>query len=66
VITPLKLHHATGQDLLADDGTTTARSPSTDSPRARAAIRVGLEKAGVEFIAENGGGPGVCLRKGKE
>jgi transcriptional regulator with XRE-family HTH domain len=29
-----------------------------------AAIRSALEAAGVEFIAENGGGPGVRLRKG--
>ena len=28
------------------------------------AIRSALEEAGVEFIAENGGGPGVRLRKG--
>jgi transcriptional regulator with XRE-family HTH domain len=28
-----------------------------------AAIRVALESAGVEFIAENGGGAGVRLRK---
>jgi transcriptional regulator with XRE-family HTH domain len=28
-----------------------------------AAIRTALEAAGVEFIAENGGGPGVRLRK---
>jgi len=27
------------------------------------ALRNALEKAGVEFIAENGGGPGVRLRK---
>ena len=27
------------------------------------AIRTALEDAGVEFIAENGGGPGVRLRK---
>ncbi|NQW11405.1 MAG: helix-turn-helix transcriptional regulator [Alphaproteobacteria bacterium] len=27
-------------------------------------IRRALEAAGVEFIAENGGGPGVRLRKG--
>ncbi len=35
------------------------------SPRARtlAAIRAALEAAGVEFIAENGGGAGVRLRK---
>jgi hypothetical protein len=29
------------------------------------AIRAAFEKAGVEFIAENGGGPGVRLRKAK-
>jgi len=29
-----------------------------------AAIRSALESAGVEFIEENGGGPGVRLRKG--
>jgi hypothetical protein len=28
-------------------------------------IRAALESAGVEFIAENGGGAGVRLRKGK-
>jgi transcriptional regulator with XRE-family HTH domain len=28
------------------------------------AIRHALERAGVEFIDENGGGPGVRLRKG--
>jgi transcriptional regulator with XRE-family HTH domain len=27
-------------------------------------LRTALEAAGVEFIAENGGGPGVRLRKG--
>lgn len=34
-------------------------------PHARtlAAIRAALEAAGVEFIEENGGGPGVRLRK---
>lgn len=34
------------------------------SDDAVAAIRAALESAGVEFIAENGGGPGVRLRKG--
>lgn len=29
------------------------------------AIRAALEAAGVEFIEENGGGPGVRLRRGK-
>jgi transcriptional regulator with XRE-family HTH domain len=33
-------------------------------PRTLAAIRAALEAAGVEFIQENGGGPGVRLRKG--
>jgi hypothetical protein len=32
--------------------------------RTIAAIHATLESAGVEFIAENGGGPGVRLRKG--
>lgn len=32
-------------------------------PRTLAAIRAALEAAGVEFITENGGGPGVRLRK---
>jgi transcriptional regulator with XRE-family HTH domain len=32
-------------------------------PEALDAIRAALEAAGVEFIAENGGGPGVRLRK---
>ena len=31
-------------------------------PRTIAAIRTALEAAGVEFIAENGGGAGVRLR----
>jgi hypothetical protein len=30
------------------------------------AIRRALELAGVEFIDENGGGPGVRLRKGSQ
>ena len=37
-----------------------ARSPYDGS---LAAIRAALEAAGVEFIAENGGGTGVRLRK---
>lgn len=34
----------------------------TIRPATLAAIRAALESAGVEFIAENGGGPGVRLR----
>ena len=33
-------------------------------PATIAAIRAALESAGVEFLAENGGGAGVRLRKG--
>ena len=38
---------------------------SIRTPRTRTvdAIRTALETAGVEFIDENGGGPGVRLRK---
>lgn len=32
-------------------------------PATIAALHAALETAGVEFIAENGGGPGVRLRK---
>jgi transcriptional regulator with XRE-family HTH domain len=34
-------------------------------PRTIAAIRTALEAAGVEFIEQNGGGPGVRLRDPK-
>ncbi len=36
------------------------------SMKAIAAIRAALEAEGVEFIAENGGGPGVRLRTRKQ
>lgn len=46
---------------------TVKRAEGSGSPypaaKAVAAIRAALEAAGVEFIAENGGGPGVRLRK---
>ena len=34
-------------------------------PRTLKDVRAALEQAGVEFIAENGGGAGVRLRKAK-
>jgi len=40
------------------------RSRREVSEEAVRAIRAALEKAGVEFIDENGGGVGVRLRKG--
>jgi transcriptional regulator with XRE-family HTH domain len=40
-----------------EDGETSARASTAE------AIRKALELAGVEFIAENGGGPGVRLAK---
>ena len=40
--------------------------PLTGRPSTISAIRVALEKAGVLFIEENGGGPGVRLRKDAE
>ena len=42
----------------------TKPGPLAAQPRTVAAIRAALEAAGVEFIAENGGGAGVRLRKG--
>jgi transcriptional regulator with XRE-family HTH domain len=44
---------------------TVARLERGDELRERTvdAIRAALESAGVEFIAENGGGPGVRLRE---
>jgi transcriptional regulator with XRE-family HTH domain len=43
------------------------RGARTPYDRTLEAIKAAIEKAGVEFIAENGGGPGVRLakRKGK-
>jgi transcriptional regulator with XRE-family HTH domain len=48
---------------------TLRRMEASDGPAAGmlnnvAAVRAALESAGVEFIAENGGGAGVRLRKG--
>ncbi|MEM9496567.1 MAG: helix-turn-helix domain-containing protein [Pseudomonadota bacterium] len=46
---------------------TVKRAEGSGSPypaeKALLAIRAALEAAGVEFIAENGGGPGVRLKK---
>jgi transcriptional regulator with XRE-family HTH domain len=46
---------------------TVKRAEGSGKPAASAdavtAIRAALEAAGVEFIAENGGGPGVRLRR---
>jgi transcriptional regulator with XRE-family HTH domain len=40
------------------------RERRTVSDQAIAAIRVALEAAGVIFLAENGNGPGVALKRG--
>ncbi|WP_225769553.1 helix-turn-helix domain-containing protein [Inquilinus sp. Marseille-Q2685] len=39
------------------------RGARTPFPNNKAAIRSALEAAGIEFIPENGGGPGVRLKK---
>ena len=74
-INPAQLRAARGlldwsQDVLASAAGTTARSiarieAGETTPRAStmSAIRAALEGAGVEFIAKNGGGPGVRLRR---
>ncbi len=58
------------RDVLADEAHVALRtiadfesSKRSAIPATLAAIRTALETAGVEFIAENGGGPGVRLRK---
>lgn len=43
---------------------TRAENDATGPGRATRAIREALEGAGVQFIAQNGGGPGVRLSKG--
>lgn len=48
---------ATVRRAEAEDG-----SPATTTANLKA-IRLALEDAGVEFISENGGGPGVRLAK---
>jgi predicted transcriptional regulator len=42
----------------------TTPGPLAAQPRTVNAIRAALEAAGVIFVAENGDGPGVRLRKG--
>ncbi|ATX64447.1 XRE family transcriptional regulator [Roseinatronobacter bogoriensis subsp. barguzinensis] len=59
------------QQALADaagvSSMTVKRAEGSGSPAASAdavaALRAALENAGVVFLAENGGGPGVRLRK---
>ena len=43
---------------------TRAETGETEHGHAVAQMVLTMESAGVEFIAENGGGPGVRLRKG--
>jgi transcriptional regulator with XRE-family HTH domain len=49
--------HETIRRIEADD--------TTLKEKTIAKVRAAFEKAGVEFIAENGGGPGVRLKKAK-
>lgn len=59
------------QSALADaagvSSMTVKRAEGSGSPypaqKAIAAIRAALESAGIEFIPENGGGPGVRLKR---
>jgi hypothetical protein len=44
----------------------TIPGPLAAQSRTVEAIHIAFEKAGVEFIDENGGGPGVRLRKAKK
>lgn len=42
------------------------RGARTPYPRTLEDVQGALEKAGVEFIAQNGGGPGVRLRNAQQ
>ena len=78
MITPAQSRAARGlldwsQQQLADTaqlGLSTVRDfekgRRTPYPNSLEAVRTALEAAGVIFIAENGAGPGVRLRKGDE
>jgi transcriptional regulator with XRE-family HTH domain len=62
----------TAEKLAEESGVglaTIKRSEASDTvvrmiPANAAAVQLALEKGGIELIAENGGGPGVRLRKG--
>ena len=43
-----------------------SEGPASGMANNVAAVRAALESAGIEFIAENGGGAGVRLRKGRK
>ncbi len=57
------LRHLAERARLSHDTIVRFEAGEELKPRTVDAIRDALEKAGVEFIAENGGGPGVRLRK---
>jgi transcriptional regulator with XRE-family HTH domain len=54
---------ASGISLPAIKRLETIPGPLAAQSRTIEAIRTALEKAGIEFIDEDGGGPGVRLRK---
>jgi transcriptional regulator with XRE-family HTH domain len=75
MVTPAQCRAARGlldwsqQDLASQAGVgiVTIRQVEADATEPRRAtlvvVRQAFERAGIEFIAENGGGPGVRLRK---
>lgn len=60
-----ELAEASGVSLPSIQRLETKPGPLAAQVRTIAAIRGALESAGVEFIDENDGGPGVRLRKAK-
>lgn len=60
------LAEASGISLPSIKRLETIPGPLAAQARTVDAIRCALEAAGVEVIAENGGGPGVRLRKAKK
>ena len=59
------LAEASGVSLPSVKRLETQPGPLAAQERTIVELRKALERAGVEFIAENGGGPGVRLRKPK-
>jgi transcriptional regulator with XRE-family HTH domain len=64
-LTQAELAHAANISVPTLKRMEASNGPASGLSNNVAAVRTALEAAGVEFIPENGGGPGVRLRKTK-